>query len=383
MASTLKAQLCATLRGQIESGQFSPGSRLPTLRELVAFHGVSEITVRGALRELRDLGLVEMRPRVGTVVLSPETTGFELSGQKTVAMLLPSLCDPFFSRIAHGAEKECAKLGLRLLLVTSDGNHDLEAREVQKLATQVAGLMVFPVAVEATHTYADLSVRGVPLVFLDRAVRGVNAPIVSVDNEHAGFLAGKHLVSLRRPIWVLTGQIGKIAPVDDRLRGFARALQEAGLPFEPSRVLQGEGQDEIIGATLARRVLANSQSKNPIAVLAVNDAMARGIYAALQEAKISIPEHAAIVGFGDTIGPLLDPPLSGVWLGEESWGRVATDCLARLLRGEKNVNAPLFEPRFVTRGSCGDPNFCRMAALLEGVSTTFSPHQPYRLPVPA
>jgi GntR family transcriptional regulator len=56
------------LRGQIRSGRYPAGARLPTMAALSATHGVSAIVVRQAISVLRGEGLVETRRGGGTVV---------------------------------------------------------------------------------------------------------------------------------------------------------------------------------------------------------------------------------------------------------------------------------------------------------------------------
>lgn len=54
----LSQQLAALLRAQIESGERSPGSRLPTIMQLAEEHGIATATVVKALRILKREGLV-------------------------------------------------------------------------------------------------------------------------------------------------------------------------------------------------------------------------------------------------------------------------------------------------------------------------------------
>jgi len=56
------------LRSRIASGEFSPGSRLPTGRELAAEYEVAPNTVLAAIRELRDDGLVTSQQGRGVYV---------------------------------------------------------------------------------------------------------------------------------------------------------------------------------------------------------------------------------------------------------------------------------------------------------------------------
>jgi len=64
------------LQGQIEygvtSGDFPPGSRLPSVRELAAELGVSPVTVSAVYRKLQAAGLIDSAPGRGTFVRRPE-----------------------------------------------------------------------------------------------------------------------------------------------------------------------------------------------------------------------------------------------------------------------------------------------------------------------
>jgi GntR family transcriptional regulator len=61
-------QLAAHIRGQIESGELSPGEKLPSTSQLCQIHGVSSIVVRNAMLTLKAEGLVVGLPGVGVFV---------------------------------------------------------------------------------------------------------------------------------------------------------------------------------------------------------------------------------------------------------------------------------------------------------------------------
>lgn len=56
------------IAGSIAAGQYPPGKRLPSLRDLANTHGVSQRTVIHAIRVLADRGLIEARDRSGYYV---------------------------------------------------------------------------------------------------------------------------------------------------------------------------------------------------------------------------------------------------------------------------------------------------------------------------
>lgn len=68
----------ATLIGDIISGTYAPGARLPAERELARKLGASRATLREALRELEGLGLVAARRGSGVVVRPPSSWRLEI-----------------------------------------------------------------------------------------------------------------------------------------------------------------------------------------------------------------------------------------------------------------------------------------------------------------
>jgi GntR family transcriptional repressor for pyruvate dehydrogenase complex len=64
-------QVREQLEQAIERGEYNPGDRLPSERELAELFGVSRVSVREALRSLEAVGLVEVRHGAGTIVLDP------------------------------------------------------------------------------------------------------------------------------------------------------------------------------------------------------------------------------------------------------------------------------------------------------------------------
>lgn len=75
MTESLYVQLARDLAAGIQSGKFPVGSRLPTEMELVERFGASRHTVRAALRELQELGLVSRRKKAGTRVEASSPVG--------------------------------------------------------------------------------------------------------------------------------------------------------------------------------------------------------------------------------------------------------------------------------------------------------------------
>jgi DNA-binding GntR family transcriptional regulator len=61
-------QIAAVLRGRIESGQYEPGQRLPSINDLMGEYGVAHLTANKALRLLVAEGVAELSPGMGFYV---------------------------------------------------------------------------------------------------------------------------------------------------------------------------------------------------------------------------------------------------------------------------------------------------------------------------
>ena len=66
MSVPLSKKVADDLLTRVAEGEFSIGDRLPTADELMQHYRVGRSTVREAIQELRGLGMVEVRPRLGT-----------------------------------------------------------------------------------------------------------------------------------------------------------------------------------------------------------------------------------------------------------------------------------------------------------------------------
>lgn len=69
-----RAGLARSLEQRILSGEMAFGEKLPSERSLVAEHGVGRSSVREAIRELAERGLVEIVPGRGTYVARPSVS---------------------------------------------------------------------------------------------------------------------------------------------------------------------------------------------------------------------------------------------------------------------------------------------------------------------
>jgi GntR family transcriptional regulator len=108
------AQLVRILRGQIASGRFRPGDRLPSEAQLCARYGVSPMTVRRVVNILADQGVVMAEQGRGTFVKALElgTATFHLAQLQSVFREEGTSVKLLEARIASATKRTAAKLDI-------------------------------------------------------------------------------------------------------------------------------------------------------------------------------------------------------------------------------------------------------------------------------
>jgi LacI family transcriptional regulator len=236
----------------------------------------------------------------------------------SLALVLGDLTNPFYATIAKAALEVAGQDGFAVVLGSVDEDPEGERRAIQELiGRQVAGLMIVPD--QGDHSY--LAGAGIPVVFVDRPAHGIDADIVTVDNEGGGRLATEHLLGqghrriaiLLAPSYHTTGR---------RLRGYRRAHRGAGIDVDESLVIQ------LPEGTAAAAEKATSELMHradpPTGLFASTNFVAEGVLRALRE----FDRQPAVVGFDDfRMADMLPTPVTVVASDTAELGRIA----ARLL----------------------------------------------------
>ena len=337
------------------------------MTDLARICGVSQPTVSDVLNgKWREKGIAEAtRDRILAAArrLSFRRNGIarRLSSGKTkfVGLVLPYIIGTFFAEITFALEMEARRRGYHVILCHSYGQREREQREIELLLELcVDGLIVVPAFDAPTGAvYAEMRQFGLPLVFLDSEVRGVEAHFVATDDVLGGLTATRHLIELgHRRIAHLAGPQVEGASTWGRREGYERALEEAGLATDADLVAEMEVGESRKAYEAVSRWLASGSGIT--AVFAASDTLAAAAVNALRDRDLSAPRDVAVVGYGD----LASINASGLRLSTsrqptQGIGRAAAEVLIDAVEGEaEGVVRRLLEPRLIVRDSCGGPN---------------------------
>ncbi len=368
----LYIQVREDLRGQIESGLLPPGHRLLLEQDLAGQYGVSCVTVKHALRNLANEGLVVRIKRKGTFV-SPgrgSLSGAKLR-TKMLAIIIPDIEDLFISAIYRGFAGVAHREGYGVSILSSDREIDKECENIRSLGQRgEEGAVVFPNWGRANaEQIFELKRRRFPFVMVSRYFRDIPTHYVIADNRAGACKAVEHLIRLgHRRI----GCIGWVecTAVEDRLAGYRLALGRHGIPYDEKLVrgILDEDRDKHVrvepaggGYREMKRLLRLKQ--RPTAVFAVSDRLAVGAMRAVAEEGLRIPDDVAMVGFDD-VQYAADLDLTTVAQPALETGKKAAEILMNQIEEEaldkageglqrEGFQQVVLPTKLIIRGSCG------------------------------
>lgn len=304
---------------------------MATIKDVAQLANVSFTTVSHVVNGTRFVAATT-RERVLSAVerlrYVPSATARSLKTKRShiIGMIMPSNANPFFAEVVRGVEDVCYEAGYNLIICNSDDSVQKQRRYVRVLnERKVDGLVVLSLGGDAGMS-GLLSEAGLPHVFVDRARGKADmADVVQVDHELGGYLAASHLLSLgHRRIGCIAGPKA-LPPVRLRLKGYGKALKEAGI--DPATCPLREGGFTVEGGYSAMLELLALRPRST-AVFACNDLMALGGLCAISSMGLSIPGDVSVIGFDDIpLAKYANPPLSTVGQPTVDIGRLAAQML--------------------------------------------------------
>ncbi len=268
-----------------------------TIHDVARLAGVSIATVSAVLNKKGGVS-AELTDRVEKALVALDyqphqlARGLKARRTQTIGVVIPDLTNTFFAEVARGAEDEARSRGYSLILC--DSNEDGSMDRTNLYARRVDGVLLSP-----SHVMSGLdrlSQRRFPIVFVDRIPPGFDGPAVVIDNFGGAYHATQHLISLGHTRIATIAGRQDFCNAIDRLEGFRKALQEAGLPLHDEYLQRGDFQLESghrCGLHLLRL------PRPPTAIFSCSNKMTLGLMSAVTELGLRCPENVSVLGFDD------------------------------------------------------------------------------------
>lgn len=342
MRIPLWKHVTSELERELVSGRYPVGGRFHSLKELSERYGISGITGRRVLDELRAKKLIDSFRGKGTFVRRGAVAG------AVKVLLHPVLAQSGYSHqyvvqeVLQGAQAAARESGCAMRLVSTDhfASHvqpdDLVLTLWHSRHAEAVGIAV---------------ARGARVVCAHAPEPVAGASTVGPDFAAGIALAVRHLLERgHRRIAYLTGPTSSVW-FAARFDGYYRTLRKAGIACDLALVREGSAEDGGDVQPMLDGLLKLTDP--PTAVICANDGRALAVLGACRERGIRVPADLAVVGFDNTHdGALVAPALTSV---DQFWQRQGAEAVALLLRQAeapmRGVEDLVIAPALVVRAS--------------------------------
>jgi DNA-binding LacI/PurR family transcriptional regulator len=133
-------------------------------------------------------------------------------------------------------------------------------------------------------------------VLIDRQIEGLEVDRVLFDNEAGAYAAVCHLIAQGHSRIGLLNLPSSLTPGRGRLRGYERALHEAGLPLMPQLIREGSFKAQE-GTVLVQELL--NAVLRPTALFVASNRLAQAVFKETKARGLRIPDDLALCVFDD------------------------------------------------------------------------------------
>lgn len=298
-----------------------------TVREIAKAAGVSIGSVSRALKN--QAGISEETRRNIQKIASDMGYDFErlqLPAVRRICYLLHRQhtvlgASSFFSAVLHGVENACRarEVSLSFLAVGP-------ADPVMAMLSRHEADALLCAGFFEPELLKALRQSGKPMILLDQRAAGFGC--INADHERGAYLATRHLLETgRKRIAFIGGPLSHYS-IQQRQRGFRKALFDANVLADPELeaiALSGHEIDFGIASAVSRLL---DLARPPDAIFAYNDSAAFMTMKLIQDRGLSVPSDVAIVGFDDIeMASMTSPSLSTIAVDKTELGSLGVTAL--------------------------------------------------------
>lgn len=350
-------ELMEDLKDKILSGEIKAGDKLPSENEMSVAYAVSRQTVRRALSILENAGYIYALHGKGTFcsehVRHP-------GNSKNIAVVTTYLSDYIFPRVIQGIDSVFTREGYSIILKNTANSRSQEARCIEELLQKdIDGIIIEPsksqIYCRHLNLYRKLEEYQIPYVFIQGCFSQLKEkPQVLMDDCAGTYMVTNYLLSLGHR------SIAGVFKADDiqgqnRHKGYVRALQEAGILYDPDKVVWFYTEDRAIHPYEGIRQMIKQQAKMD-AVVCYNDQIALRVMQALADEDLKVPEDISITGYDNSYMAYREAiQLTTIVHPQEKLGEMAAELLLNVIQNGENAvenKKILVAPKLIIGNSC-------------------------------
>lgn len=327
-----------------------PHSKVPSRQWLCKKCGVARSTVDKAIAELIEENHLYTMKGSGTYI--QERKG--MAAITNFGVILPFIMEGGYPKLLNGIEQYASKNNINIIVCSSENIPQKQHNYVLRMVdSNIDGCIVIP-SINSEMNYNSFSLlkeRGIPFVFCNRFVDGLDVPFLGNNNYYGEYAATKHMIdSGCRNIAYMSPR--KYSTSVERYYGFITAMLDNHMEIHTECFLHDNVPVEKLKYEIAEIF---SKPVYPDGVVCFNDTMASYLYPILSEKGLAIGQDVKIIGYDD--GPICENmrvPLSSVSTKAEQVGYEAAKLLMEMvlkMADGKTGSIRLFNPELKLRQS--------------------------------
>ena len=273
-------------------------------------------------------------------------------------LIVSDLLNPFFAETAQAIESEARSHGYGIsLTATNFSPEHLREAVHQMLGARIAGIAVMTSEYDE-EAFSLIRDSQVPAVFLDVGKPGPYSTNLRVDTRGGMIAAVEHLVTLgHRSLLLVRNTAAGTALLSHKLRdqGFATAIRRCGIDGIRSSVISIPGLPAEAGDQAVESVWGTVDFT---AIVCTTDLVALGVYRALHQRSLRIPEDVSVVGFDNTClsAFMAPPPLTSINIPRAELSRICVSALLPPEQGQRPQPSSIrLKTNLVLRSSTAPP----------------------------
>ncbi len=163
----------------------------------------------------------------------------------------------------------------------------------------LAGIIITPIdsfAAVTRELLQDLENKGIPVVLLDRDIRGGNFSTVLAENEKGAYLAVSQLIREGHEKIAIIEGMPSNRPIYERSRGYRKAMDDYEIPIRGEYMVRGDQKSDLAYEMTGKLM---GLPEPPTAIFTCNNMMTLGCLRYLTEQGLMIGRDISLIGFDD------------------------------------------------------------------------------------
>lgn len=348
--------LMEELKEKIISGRIQPGEKLPSENQFTVQYSLSRHTVRKALSLLEQEGYIEACHGTGTFCSEKMR---HMKKSRNIAVVTTYISDYIFPRLIQGMDNVLSEQGYSIILKNTGNSRQKEAKCLEELLQKdIDGLIIEPsksqLSCRHPGLYENLEKYQIPYIFIQGIYTEMkDKPHILMDDTRGGYLVTKYLLEQghRR----ITG----FFKADDiqgiqRHKGYVRALQEAGIPYDPDLVVWFHTEDRRSKPSMMVKEMVKTGSL-PHGIVCYNDQIAVQVIESLEDCGLQVPKDISVTGYDNSLYAQRGTGITTIAHPQERLGEMAAELILEKINGVSEEDSKverLIQPELIVRGSC-------------------------------